>query len=190
MIPPRDAVSGCIPPGRYGADLQEVRREFVEPYAAMPLSTRGALWKGLENYLIGWDEAQKKAGVNLLLGLWFSGSFITTRLSPEDIDLTAIYDGAAVSALEGKPGSKELRKLAGLRHRDENKTRYGVQVFPIPWRSIASTLHTEKLNLHDTQYLVKLGALDDFWQRKPPALKGAPAAPSVKADRGYVEVMF
>jgi len=65
-----------------------------------------------------------------------------------------------------------------------------VQVFPIPWRSIGSTLHTEKLTWHDTQYLVKLGALDDFWQRKPPKVKAAPVAPLVKADRGYVEVML
>ncbi|NEN04666.1 hypothetical protein G3T36_02170 [Diaminobutyricibacter tongyongensis] len=190
MIPPHDPVSGCIPPGRYATDLFEIRRAFVDPFVAAHRSVRETLWHGLERYLEGWNEAQEKAGVDLLMGLWFSGSFITTEQEPNDIDLTAIYDAAAMSAMEGKPGSRELRKLAGLRHRDEQSAHYGVQVFPLPWRSIASTLHTEKLNLHDSQYLVKLGALDDFWQRKPPAVRGAPRAPAVKADRGYLEVMF
>jgi hypothetical protein len=124
------------------------------------------------------------------LGVWIAGSFITAKAEPSDLDLTVIYDGAAMSGMYGKPGSRELRKLAGLRDRDNATGKFGVQVFPIPWRSVASTLHTEKLSWHDTQYLVKLGALDDFWQRKPPVAKGPPTPPPVKADRGYLEVMF
>jgi hypothetical protein len=174
VIPPHDPVSGCIPPGRYSTDLFEIRRTFVDPFGAEPASVRQRLWDGLNSYLEGWNEAQEKAGVNLLLGLWFSGSFITTKPEPSDIDLTAIYDATAMSSMEGKRGSRELRKLAGLRYRDKQSEKYGVQVFPLPWRPIASTLHTEKMNLHDTQYLVRLGALDDFWQRKPPKEKGAP----------------
>jgi hypothetical protein len=190
VIPPRDPASGCIPPGRYAADLPEVHREFVEPFAANPASVRQVLWRQFENYLYDWELAEERAGVKILLGLWFAGSFITTKAEPNDIDLTVIYDGAVMSEMEGKPGSRDLRKLAGLRHRDDATRKYGLQVFPIPWRSIGSTLHTEKLTWHETQYLVKLGALDDFWQRKPPEVKAAPVAPLVKADRGYVEVML
>ena len=189
VIPPRDPVLGCIPPGRYQSSLLEIRSEFVTPYAAVPESQREVLWLKFEKYLEAWDVAEKQAGRKLLLGFWFSGSFITTRDAPSDIDLTVIYDAAAVSDTDGKQGHRELSKLAGLRHRDQ-VDRYGVQIFPIPWRSIASTLYSEKLNWHDSQYLVKLGALDDFWQRTPPEIKAAPIAPLVKAERGYVEVMF
>ena len=159
------------------------------PHAAPGGSPRELLWDKFEGYLEAWNAAELRAGQSLLLGLWFSGSFITTKAAPSDIDLTVIYDGAAMSSLDGRPGRRELSKLAGLRHRDQIE-KYGVQVFPLPWRSIASTLHTEKLSWHDTQYLVKLGALDDFWQREPPAVKAAPIAPTVKAQRGYLEVMF
>ncbi len=60
------------------------------------------LWRRLEDYLIEWDAAEEKAAERLLLGLWFAGSFITSKPEPEDIDLTVIYDGAAMSAMEGK----------------------------------------------------------------------------------------
>lgn len=189
VIPPRDPVSGCIPPGRYSTSLAEIQAEFVEPFISQPESVREILWQKLADYLTRWNHAEKKAEEKLLLGLWFAGSFITDRQEPDDIDLTAIYDGAKMSTMEGKPGSRELRKLAGLRHRKAGE--HGIEVYPLPWRSIASTLFTEKLTLHDSQYLVKLGALDDFWQRKPPITKdAAPIAPLVKADRGYLEVMF
>lgn len=188
-IPPLDPETGHLPPGRYRTTLPNIKQRFVLSPDFQASSTRAAIWDGFTSYLLAWKTSQAALGQPILKTIWVGGSFTSSELDPQDIDLSPVYDEALVDDLHSKPGIKSLKKLIGNRTSMTNK--YMVEPFPLPWRGLQSTLHPSTLPDHAQTYLAKRGGLDDWWQRiRPAGAKVAPVAPTDVAERGYLEVSW
>lgn len=186
-VPSLDPATGHLPPGRYRTSLSAIEECFVLGAEFVASTTRAPIWDGFINYLRAWKESQMTLGYPILKTLWIGGSFTSNLLNPEDIDISPVYDQDVVDDLHNQPGIGKLKKLVG--HRQSMVKTYGVEPFPLPWRSLASTLHPSTLPEHAQAYLAKRGGLDDWWQRvRPVGKKVAPTAPDAAAARGYLEV--
>lgn len=188
-IPSLNPETGHLLPGRYRTTLDHIEQRFVQHPEFTASVTRTSVWKGFIDYLQAWKDAQAVLGEPILKTIWIAGSFISDVLDPEDIDVSPIYDEEVVGNLAGSPGIRKIKKLVG--HRASLVREYAVEPFPIPWRSVESTLFPTTLPGHEQNYLAKRGGMDDWWQRiRPEGPKTAPAAPAVTAARGYLEVTW
>lgn len=188
-IPPLDPVTGHLPPGRYRTTLGHIRHRFVDHPEFSGSTTREAIWDGLLSYLVAWEESQEPLGQPILHTLWVAGSFISNETDPEDIDVSPVYNEDIVSDLAGTEGIGKVKALIG--HRKKLVEKYKVEPFPIPWRSLETTLLPTTLLDHEQNYLAKRGGLDDWWQRvRPAGPKAAALAPDVSSARGYLEVTW
>lgn len=188
-IPPLDPVTGHLPPGRYRTTLGHIRHRFVDHPEFSASTTRLAIWDGLLSYLTAWETSQRPLGQQILHNLWIAGSFISDEVDPEDIDVSPVYDEGIVSDLAGTAGMGMVKSLVG--HRKKLVEKYKVEPFPVPWRSLETTLRPTTLLEHEQDYLAKRGGLDDWWQRiRPPGPKAAALAPNVTSARGYLEVTW
>lgn len=188
-IPPLDSISGHLPPGRYRTTLSHVRHRFVDHPDFAHSTTRREIWDGLLSYLQAWRESEKVFNQQLLHTLWIAGSFISDVVDPSDIDVSPVYDEVVIGSLAGKQGIGNVKNLVG--HRQKLVDKYKVEPFPIPWRSLESTLNVKSLLEDEQNYLAKRGGLDDWWQRvRPLGPRRASEAPTVVAVRGYLEVMW
>lgn len=188
-IPPLDLQTGHLPPGRYRTTLFNIRERFVESAEFQDSSTREHIWAGFTDYLVAWKQSQVRLGQSILKTIWIGGSFVSSELNPADIDISPIYDHSIVEELTETPGIGGLKKLIG--NRTSLTKKYMVEPFPMPWRSLESTLHPSVLPEHAQTYLAKRGGLDDWWQRiRPAGEKVAPVPPDEDAARGYLEVSW
>jgi hypothetical protein len=188
-IPPLDPETGHLPPGRYRTTLNHIRHRFVDHPDFTNSTTRPAIWDGFINYLVAWRDSQEQFDHQILHTLWIAGSFISDKLNPSDIDVSPVYDEGVISDLAGSQGIRKVKRLVG--HRKKLVEQYKVEPFPIPWRSLESTLLPMNLPEHEQNYLARRGGLDDWWQRiRPDGSEGPSLAPSVSSARGYLEVTW
>lgn len=179
---------GHLPPGRYRASLDEIHDRFVLNPQFASSSTRAEIWNGFLDYLAAWLEAEDKADSGQVLQtVWLAGSFVSACMDPSDLDITPIIDRDALATVQGKPGSKALKKLIG--HREKVRDRFRVEPFPLPWVATASPLRPRGVNSSVRDYLETRGSLDDWWQRvRPEGAKQAPLVEHAMPRRGYLEV--
>ncbi|KIS27924.1 hypothetical protein TV39_08795 [Arthrobacter sp. SPG23] len=188
-MPPLDPVTGHLPPGRYRTTLGHIRHRFVDHPEFSDSTTRQTIWDGFLSYLTAWETSQEPFGQPILHTLWIAGSFISDEVNPQDIDVSPVYDEGIISNLAGSQGIGKVKALVG--HRKKLVEKYKVEPFPIPWRSLETTLLPTTLLEHEQNYLAKRGGLDDWWQRiRPPGPKAAALAPDVTSARGYLEVTW
>lgn len=104
-----DPDSGLLPPGRYATSLAELRSGFVldERFAAS--GTRAGLWAEWEDH-----RALVDAVAGGVSRVWVSGSFVTGRLDPTDIDVTYFLDARQYEGLspEDKAYLEECTEVA------------------------------------------------------------------------------
>lgn len=188
-IPPLDLETGHLPPGRYRTTLGHIRHRFVDHPQFSASITRQAVWDGFISYLQAWKESEEPFDQPILHTIWIAGSFISDEIDPNDIDVSPVYDEGVISNLNGAQGIGKVKTLVG--HRKKLVEKYKVEPFPIPWRSLETTLLPTTLREHEQNYLAKRGGLDDWWQRiRPPGPKAAALAPDVTSARGYLEVTW
>lgn len=188
MIPDLGHGGDHLPPGRYRASLDEVHDRFVGHPQFAASTTRTTIWDGFLDYLAAWLDAQEGVGSGRILqAVWLAGSFISSTCDPDDLDITPVVDRDALVAVQGRPGSKRLRKLIG--HREAVVARFRVEPFVLEWVPTTSVLRPTAVNSPVRDYLERRGALDDWWQRvRPHGEKGAPVAEGAVPRRGYLEV--
>lgn len=188
MIPPLGE-EGEIPPGRYRTTLEEVQSRFVDHAEFVGSVTRSDIWDGFRRYLVSWAIATEAVDApGLLKWIWIGGSFTSSKLDPNDIDVTPIVDAETLETLRGQPGVGSIRDL--FEQRNRVTARYRVEPMPVRWRAIASTYTEAEWGSVDRDYLERRGAMDDWWQRQrglnwsggPPVPEDAPPR------RGYLEV--
>lgn len=186
-IPLLDPHTGCLPPGRFPATLEQVEAAFVrDPYFAASTS-RAGIWRGFAAYRATWDLAESLLGNQLVVAWWIGGSFLTSAVEVKDIDVTPIIDRAAWNASRGKPGMRHVKAL--VRHRASVRDTFGVEPFVLLWSVVPCTLFPGVLSTADQDSLRDRGGLDAWWQRmRPLGPKGSPGLPTRFAERGYVEV--
>nr|WP_280331070.1 hypothetical protein [Nocardia wallacei] len=168
--------------------MQDVVDHLVESDQMQGSATRADLFGGLAAYLEAWDDLDVflKTPHRLLKTIWIAGSFATSTLDPNDIDVSPIVDGELASTYAGKPGSGRLRDLIGDRRKLRSK--YGLDVFPIRWRPVVHVLTPGTWDNDDAAYLSDRGKFDDFWQRCRVDGSDVPSRESCTSRRGYLEV--
>lgn len=116
--------------------------------------------------------------------VWVSGSFLTDKEAPSDIDVVLLIDEDHVEALPAD-GARHLvtrQGLVALAHR----RNFQIDAFVINWRARPSPRTTPA----DDAYLRTRGYWDDFWLRSRTQPKSeAPTRDSAIPRRGYVEVI-
>ena len=183
-----DPLTGTLPRGRYLCDLADLKAEFVDSPWASASSTRREIWDHFERT----RELYKDVDPKLATAAWVGGSFTTTRLDPDDIDVTFLLDGSLYAALS----NSQKKKVSRLAARDagnvshlRSKLGYRIDCFALivelvamPWKNTT----TEE----DTYFRLR-GVWDDFWQRQRGGAKDDPPTRSdAEAVRGYFEVLL
>ncbi|WP_411742548.1 DUF6932 family protein [Rhodococcus sp. IEGM 1318] len=187
---PSFGTDGHLPPGRYRCTLEEVEESLVRSRVFSDPARREELFSGLIRYLTAWEDTQRNTGADapLLRSVWMAGSFVSSKLSPSDIDVSPIVDGVIADSVAKRPGSRMIRNLT--QDRASILRKYGVEVFPVRWFPIERPFQAG-LDLAGDQlaYLSDRGKMDDWWQRCRIDGVDLPSIASCATRRGYLEVM-
>ena len=168
-------------PGRYPVELDWIKQNYVEAAEFQDSKTRSIIW---DNFI---SSTEQLRSIIPIAWVWISGSFISAKLDPDDIDV--VYWGTTDLSQNTLSlnerfilqifAENKLRKLTGLRV----DTRY------CRWFVNPSTGDVRSLE-HDL-YLQSRGFWDDFWLRARTNAKGEPGDLSdAYPKRGYLEVML
>lgn len=163
LIPGPDG-HAVLPPGRWTCTRSEFESTFVRPDVAV----RRRLIEDLDTYA----DLQQRHGL-VVSTYWIAGSFVSSKASPGDIDVTAVIDGAAST-----PASGALDWMTP-------KHKWQHQIHPDAGRLLRVDGYsiTKVPDGHpalDDYYRLR-GYWDDWWQRC--RVTGA------KLARGYAEVV-
>ncbi len=152
------------PPGRWTCTRSEFESTFVRP----DIDVRRKLIEDLDVYA----DQQKKNGL-VVTSYWLAGSFVSSKTSPGDIDVTAVIDG---SASMPTPGARDWMTP---------KNRWKHTIHPDVGRLLLVDGYsiTKVPDSHHglDDYHRLRGYWDDWWQRC--RVTGA------KLARGYAEVV-
>lgn len=184
--------NGFLAPGRYRLDPEQAEQQLVHDPRFAGSETRQSLWEGLETYLSRFFDLEDRyreaiGDGSLIHAIWLGGSYVSTKLNPQNIDLTVFIDEGAVAAMRGLEGT---RWLASAFNRKTRLVELGVSPLRVGYRPIVSVFRSERLDPADQAYLRERGAWDDWWQRCRPngVDKSEPTLHSATPRRGYVEV--
>ncbi|MFI8910585.1 DUF6932 family protein [Streptomyces sp. NPDC053513] len=184
--------SGFLPPGRYRLDPEGAERLLVEDERFSGSDTRRQLWDGLETYLSRFFDLEDRhrdtiGDQGLVHAIWLGGSYVSTKLNPQNIDLTVLIDEGVVASMKGLSGS---RWLSSAFNRKARLAEFGVSPLRVGYRPVVSVFRAELLEPDDQAYLRDRGAWDDWWQRCRPngVDKTEPTLETVVPRRGYLEV--
>lgn len=182
MLPALDSATGLLPPGRHVCSAAEVELAFVRDIAFFGSATRPVIWSD-------WNDAlgvlQSAVTVH---AAWIGGSFTTSKVDPEDIDVTFVINGAEVRSL----GLPEQKVVTLFYRPGYVKFHLGLKVdsYLLPWECPPSPLPPWWASVQDSYYRAR-GYWDDWWQRARQSPKGSPPVPAEALPRrGYVEVLF
>ncbi|MEV1061564.1 hypothetical protein [Streptomyces sp. NPDC050263] len=190
---PSFAANGFLPLGRYSVSFDEAEAMLVSAPEFEDSSTRTGLWDGLHDYLdpfLTLEDTYTSAlgGLPLIHRLWLGGSFVSTRLDPENIDATLLIDTRAERAVRGKPGSKWL--TIAFKSRSRMKEKFGVSPLRIGYQPVAHIFEPDRFTLEERTYFTQRGVWDDWWQRcrLHDQSDRSPTEESAAPARGYLEV--
>jgi hypothetical protein len=180
-VPTLELPNGMLPIGRHSCTNDEIYDYFVRGLQFFGSATREKIWQ---------DWVTVRDGLRQILPVyaaWISGSFVSTKLDPDDMDIVFIVDGAAYDAL---PQGSQARFIVdalsqGRRFHEQAGKRldtYIVSWYPIPQPGPGMDPKQEA-------YFLFRGHWDDFWQRTRITPKPLPpTAADCVPRRGYLEV--
>lgn len=196
MVPISPGGAGFPPPGRVRMNWDEAHTALVANPAFGASTTRADLWDQLASYLTQFAEVietnrRDVVGDGLIHHLWLGGSFVSTKVDPQNIDVAVCIDDDVRERFKGRPGSKFLREHAFNRTKVSHQFK-GLSPVEIPYTQVASVFQRGMLGARELGYLQARGAWDDWWQRcrDHSAPSGAPSAATTPARRGYLEVVL
>ena len=181
MLPAFESATGALPVGRYPTTLAEIQAAYVDAPELAASTTRAEIWSHFESAT---TELRRIVPVAYV---WVAGSFITTKVDPDDIDVVYWCEDRLVDLVSNFRDKQileffaknEVRGRTGLRV----DTRYG------RWH-----VHPDADRIPTAQhqsYSQTRGYWDDFWLR---SRSGAKTDPRVREDalprRGYLEVIL
>lgn len=171
MIPPLDG--GRLPLGRWPASVEEVRGVFAGPGSS---TRRQEVW---EHWVQLTDAVRSIVGA--IPAAWVSGSFLTDKLEPGDLDCLYVIEGARLAAAAADPRHGPFLDLVA---RSQVKSTFGLLVdsFILEWvptpgvgRSVGAA-----------GYFADRGYWDDLWGRERSTDPRDDSIPR----RGYLEVIL
>lgn len=192
-----------LPCSRYQVTMEEARAMLVEHPQFLASETRLELWENLEEYLLRFVELEEHYselldGAPLVHRLWMGGSYVSSKLNPNDIDFVLFVDDKS----EGRLRASEFNN--GQRGRKvKNGAKWLTQAFNrrmmqkqlrldphmLPYRPVLNSFRPEDNQDAERFYFEQRGRFDDWLQRcSPEGEKVAPSEESAKPRRGYLEV--
>lgn len=166
-IPPLS--SGSLPMGRWACTEQEVGQAFTQG------TGRGDIW----------SEWQQLTGalrqvVGGVAAAWLSGSFVTNKPDPGDIDCLYVIDTAHLAAVT----DAQHQAFIDVVTRSRVKARFGLRVdsYILEWAPYQGPQPPVWAN----GYLQTRGYWDDFWGR----IRDPDARLASIPRRGYLEVIL
>ena len=177
QLPPLTG-AGQLPVGRFRCDIAEIEQRFVADPSLAASTTRSQIWTE-------WNTATAAIRSYVeVCAVWLSGSFLSGKVDPGDLDCVYIIEDALFDAA----ASADPTGAAFLDRVVRNTLGLQLDTFVLAWRP--NPLAGPR-DARDYDYLWRRGYWDDFWQRLRSGAKGA--AP-VRADalprRGYAEVIL
>lgn len=181
-------VGGLLPEGRYSTTMQEIEQQFVHDQQYAASSTRAPIW------------ADWKRAVALLRSAvmvhraWVSGSFLTDKLDPNDIDAIFIINRADWAARQ-QEDKQVVESFINRQQTDDqggSTPRHGMRVdsYVIPWGAYRPDNSGKRPPPYQT-YAEHRGYWDDWWSRvRSPGSAKADLKSECFPARGYVEVSF
>lgn len=175
MIPAL-STSGFLPLGRYATTVDEIKDRYVEQISS---DRRREIWDDFETV------RKLISSIIPICSIWISGSFLSDKVEPSDIDLLFIFKESDVTACKSNPsfdsmlrdlGSNQLRVKGGLKV----DTRW------ILWMPNITTGFSSGTVL-ETIY-AKRGFWDEFWSRRY-KIKGESHTEDANLKQGYLEVI-
>lgn len=109
--------TALLPPGLHDKSLAQVYDLCVAPFPAS--STRGVLMQGLSEF------RQYLEQFGLPFEIWVDGSFLTTKVNPNDVDVVVMSE-AHFNLL---PLMQRILLTAVFRERDKTRTKWRVDAF-------------------------------------------------------------
>jgi hypothetical protein len=178
VIPPFANPTGALPVGRYLTTVDEIHARFVENKSAR----RQEIWDD-------WNKATALLRSHVpLCGVWLSGSFLTEKDEPDDVDCVYWAEDGEINRARANPISATVIDVFAQKDALRNLVGLRVDTFVVPWNCCADLA---KATIVTLSYFQSRGHWDDFWQRMRSGPKGAPA---VRVDalprRGYLEVIL
>lgn len=185
------------PPGRHRLTLEEAEAVLVGSPVFADSTTRPALWSNLLNYLGEFAAVEARhadrlvevdrADQGVLHCLWLGGSFVSSKPSPRNIDVTVLLDAVARNSLRGLPNTRWLTEAFS---RDKMLDEFGLSPLPIAYDPPASPFRAHEWSAGHRGYLSDRGLWDDFWQRTRRPGSTSPTLETAAPARGYVEVVL
>lgn len=180
--------NGVLPDGRHVCTEEDIRVAFVDHDDFASSKSRKALWRH-------WEAAvQLLSRSSTVHRAWISGSFVTDKPSPRDIDATFLISGE--DRLKRSVADRQVIESFEHRVRDPLTGKpvpaHGMLVdsYIIDW----APHHPDgdgKLSEPYSEYAMYRGYWDDWWSRARVTSKKLPPQ---RADsfprRGYLEVCF
>ncbi|MGJ3507948.1 DUF6932 family protein [Enemella sp. A6] len=167
MIPPLGP-HGRLPRGRHRGELGEVAAMFVSDPRYAHSTTRQGIW---DDFVILLEALEPYA---IMEEVWISGSFLTEKENPGDLDLTFLMN---VEKYQGDVAAQVAHFL------DAGRRLGTLDVYVIPWVSEGQATFSAV-----EEYRRARGYWDDWWQRDRDACGRAEAHHNALPKRGYVEV--
>lgn len=169
MALPPLAPTGLLPPGRFVCTVAEVQASFVSGQDP----ARQRLWDD-------WRQLTSilRQVVGQVPAAWLSGSFLTSKPVPGDIDCVYIVDVAHVQSAQSDPVSAQfLSLIAG----NQVKANLGLNVdsFVLEWCPVSGAAGTAS-----PAYYQQRGYWDDLWTRHRDPNPRTESLPR----RGFLEV--
>ncbi|WP_194227583.1 DUF6932 family protein [Cellulosimicrobium cellulans] len=188
-MPIPDLVDNVLPPGRHCCTEDELHSRFVDHGDFATSTTRRDIWSQ-------WGLARDLLRSSVLVHrAWVSGSFLTTKVSPNDIDVTFIINEA--DRLRRPVADLQMVEAFQLRKQDQTTgdlvPAHGlarVDTYLLGW----APHHLGPSGQPDpnySAYAMQRGYWDDWWSRRRTTSKSAPLVPAdAYPRRGYLEVSF
>lgn len=181
MIPTPSAATGLLPPGRFGAEMDEIKEKFVDAPLYSTSTSRSAIWADFESAT---DELRRIVPV---AWAWVSGSFISGKIDPDDIDVVYWCEDVLLNRVTDRIDKNTVQMFAYNQVRPVTGLRVDSRICTWHVRPEAGVQNT----LEHLTYARQRGFWDDFWLRKRSGAKGDPP---VREDalprRGYLELIL
>lgn len=183
-----ELVGGLLPEGRYAATVQEIEQQFVHDQQYASSSTRAPIWSD-------WNRAVALLrSAALLHRAWVSGSFLTDKLDPNDIDAIFIINRAdwATRPQEDKQVVESFINRQQTDDQGGSRPCHGMRVdsYVIQWGAYRADDSGKRPPPYQS-YAEHRGYWDDWWSRvRSPGSDKADRKNECFPARGYLEVSF
>lgn len=171
MIPPTHASTGCLPPGRYSVEEDEIVERFVQVN-----DHRRQLWEE-------WRQTTELLRSHVPVAMaWIGGSFLSDKEQPGDIDCVYFAEVDLLDQVRSPDGLRALEVIA--KNATQAVLDLRVDTFLVPWMANATTSSASA-----PQYYTRRGWWDDFWGRmRSPGTDNQAMRLATVPRRGYLEV--